>query len=301
MVKHAKVRLFRDAATLLAVAAALTLTGGSAAAFAIARHSASSRNPVSSRTPTATARTSAAPAASASPAPSAAPSSSPSPTGPYRVLGLGDSVPFGSACECTTYVSLVGQHAASQLGRDATISNLAQPGLTTAGLSSQLSGSSVRRAVADADLIIITIGANDFDQDVLTSSDCAPATGLSCYQSTLASQRSQLSSILTQIGTLQTRPGARLVLTGYWNVFLDGEVGREQGSTYVKASNALTLADNALISAVSSAHGDTYVDIYAPFKGGGTRDDTHLLAADGDHPNAAGQALIARTLIDALD
>jgi lysophospholipase L1-like esterase len=109
-----------------------------------------------------------------------------------------------------------------------------------------------------------------------------------------------LSSILAQISALHPDGGATLLVTGYWNVFLDGQVGCSRGTTYVQASNALTLADNALIASVTAAHGDKYVDVYTPFKGDGTRDDTALLAADGDHPNAAGHALIAGTLLQAL-
>ena len=41
-------------------------------------------------------------------------------------------------------------------------------------------------------------------------------------------------------------------------------------------------------------------DLYAAFKGEhAERDPTNLLAADGDHPNAAGHRLIAQALLSA--
>ena len=44
-----------------------------------------------------------------------------------------------------------------------------------------------------------------------------------------------------------------------------------------------------------------YADIYTPFKGDGSRDDTALLVADGDHPNAPGHLLIAAAIATAAN
>ena len=57
---------------------------------------------------------------------------------------------------------------------------------------------------------------------------------------------------------------------------------------------------NARIEAAARSHGAVPVDLYAPFKGAGDVDPTPLLADDGDHPDAAGHALIARVLLAAL-
>lgn len=237
---------------------------------------------------------------SATPSPAPSPPPSPAPAAPYRVVGLGDSVPAGTLCGCTPYVDQVGRQVAEQRGAVSTVHNLARAGLTTAGLVDQLRQSTVDREIADADLVIVTIGANDFDASRLTDPDCAPADQFGCYRDTLAAQRARLATILDRIADLNTNPDNRVLVTGYWNVFLDGRVGRRMGSEYTTASNALTIVDNAQIAAVSAGHGGTYVDIYTPFKGAGDRDDTKLLASDGDHPNAAGHALIAQALLQAL-
>ncbi|MBU4213756.1 MAG: SGNH/GDSL hydrolase family protein [Actinobacteria bacterium] len=219
--------------------------------------------------------------------------------GTYHVVGLGDSVPAGTACGCATYVSLAGRARAAELGRTPDVADLAVPGMTTAGLVDQLADPDVASAVADADLVIVTIGANDFDPDDVSTDACA-APGLDCYRPQLDAQAGELDTVLDTIATLEADHPATVVLTGYWNVFLDGDVGRAQGAAYVAASDALTVADNAVIEAAAGRHGATYVDLYAPFRGTGATDDTALLAADGDHPDAAGHRLIARTIEAAL-
>jgi lysophospholipase L1-like esterase len=265
----------------LSIVAALGLIAGSRAAGAQAQ-------PVATFVPAPSASASASPTPSATPSATATTSS-----GPYRVVGLGDSVPAGTACGCTTYVSLVGAAEAAKSGTTASVSNLAVAGETTSGLLDQLKETGVRRAVAAADLVIVTIGANDFDEDAVTGSDC-DAPSLDCYQSTLATQAKRLTTVLKEIGSLQ-KSGTVLV-TGYWNVFLAGPVGAANGSAYVRNSDALTVADNTQIESIAQAQGDTYVDIYSPFAGTGGS----LLAADGDHPDAAGHRAIAKALEAAL-
>jgi lysophospholipase L1-like esterase len=236
------------------------------------------------------------------PAASSSPSPSPSPTtsGPYRVVGLGDSVPAGTACGCTPYVSLTGRGEAARRGTTAEIADLAQPGLTTDGLLAQLGDASVRRRIAAADLVVITIGANDFDTDDVASASCrGPA--LTCFQPTLKRQQGRLGQAFERVETLLGGRSATVLVTGYWNVFLDGDVAAARGTDYVRNSVALTRAENAQISAAAQRAGATYVDLFTPFKGpSGTKNDTSLLAGDGDHPDAAGHRRIARALEAAL-
>jgi lysophospholipase L1-like esterase len=221
--------------------------------------------------------------------------SSPASGTPFRVVGLGDSVPAGNACGCTSYVTLAGEQAARRAGRPAAVVNLARGGLTTAGLVRQLGEAAASRAVAAADLVIVTIGANDFDEGEIGDAHCA-APALTCFRPTLARQPGQLDDVLDRIAALQAGHGGQVLVTGYWNDVLDGRVGRARGARYVATSDALTRADNAVIAAAAARHQDRYVDLYTPFKGNGTVDDTALLAADGDHPNAAGHRLIASTV-----
>ena len=116
----------------------------------------------------------------------------------------------------------------------------------------------------------------------------------------LVTLRVQLTSALSTMRRLRGGRPTTIVLTGYWNVFLDGAVGRAKGRRYVAASDALTRAVNGVIQDVAKRSGAQYVNLYAAFKSDGDADDTALLAADGDHPSEAGHRLIASTIQRAL-
>jgi lysophospholipase L1-like esterase len=212
------------------------------------------------------------------------------------VVGLGDSVPAGTGCGCTDYVQLVAQDLAARQGAPVPASNLAVPGATSSDLMDQLNDPATLEVLRGADVVIVTIGANDVDPAQLTDPGCTPQ---SCYADDLVALRAHLDTVLSAVHAAAPQRPAVLV-TGYWNVFLDGAAGAAQGSAYVTGSDALTRATNAVVAAAAQAHGDRYVDIYTPFKGDGSRDDTALLAPDGDHPDADGHRVIAAALLDAL-
>ena len=218
---------------------------------------------------------------------------------PLRVVGLGDSVPAGSACGCDTYVTLVARGLAARTRQVPVEHNLAESGMTTRDVLNELKDSGLRKEVADADVVVLTVGANDLDPSLVTDPRCQPNPVTSCYAQSLATQRNRLGAVLAQLHALQAAHGGFTIVTGYWNVFLDGAAGAEQGSTYVRQSNRLTQAVDASIAATAAAKGGRYVDIYTPFKarGGGI---TRLLSADGDHPSAAGHRLIAAAVLAAI-
>lgn len=213
------------------------------------------------------------------------------------VLGLGDSVPAATACSCPSFVVQLGQGLAQTEGRSVAVDNEAVSGLTSAGLLQQVRQ---RGGQPRADRVtVITIGANDFDPSTLSTPGCGAGDGLTCYQSALTSMGSRVDAVLAAL-TAGPAPHGPILLTGYWNVFLDGAVGAARGEAYTRDSDALTRAVNAVLQSVAVRHAVTYVDLYGPFKMTGDADDTTLLAPDGDHPSAAGHALIAAVLRRAL-
>jgi lysophospholipase L1-like esterase len=158
----------------------------------------------------------------------------------------------------------------------------------------------VRAALADADVVVVIMGANDVEATDPSDCDCKD-DGSRCYSRDLATLTQNLDRVAAAVNALATRPGARVLLTGYWNVFLDGSAARARGADYVQVADDVTREVNARISSAAAAHGAVYVDLFTPFRGAdGSKDCTALLAADGDHPDAAGHALIARTLLAAL-
>ena len=215
----------------------------------------------------------------------------------HRLVALGDSVATSTACSCSPFVTL----AAQQLTRDEGISvqadDLAVDGLTSMKLLQQLSMPSVRAQLVRADGVVITIGANDLESMPLTTA-CANLNP-SCFTGALRQLRTTLPQVLAAVRAT-TPPGARVVVTGYWNVFLDGVTGARKGPSYVLNSQSVTREVNRTISAAAAAQHDAYLDTYTLFTGNGDRDDTPLLMPDGDHPDAAGHALIAHALVGEL-
>jgi lysophospholipase L1-like esterase len=213
------------------------------------------------------------------------------------VVGLGDSVTAGSACECTpfieVYTTMLGEHAS----RPVQAVNLGRGGLTTDTLATQLGSSATRARLARASQVVVTIGANDLIVLIgrWQSGDCDS----SCVGHATAAMGHRLRATLATVHR-ETPPTARVLVTTYWNVFEDGDVAdRDYGKGFAAWSDGVTRSANAQICAAARAAAQSCVDLYAPFEGDGSGNPTALLADDGDHPNAAGHRLIARTLLDA--
>lgn len=211
------------------------------------------------------------------------------------VQGFGDSVPAAAACTCESYLSrLATQLQDTAAAPQLSVANYGKDGLTSASLLSQVVTLNPR--ATPSSVTVIMIGANDLDESSLSQPGCSVPDGLVCYQATLADVSNNLDAVLN---VLQSDPGPRgpIIVSGYWNVFLDGKVGAAQGPAYVRDSDALTVELNAVLQRVAAAHAVTYQDLYRPFKDGSVdRDDTDLLADDGDHPSDAGHQFIAALL-----
>lgn len=217
---------------------------------------------------------------------------------PITVVGLGDSVTSGAHCGCAGFIS----DYAQQLSRKRHIPvygiNLGKNGATSGDLLASLqSGKSAVRPLSRANVVVITIGANDFvaDSSAIHNGQC---DNLACTKGTMATMAANVDAIIERVK--QLHPGKSAIkVTGYWNVFEDGAAARSDYTPdFRKDSDDLTRRVNATLSRVAAARHVQYVDLYTPFKGRtGSIDDTHLLASDGDHPDAAGHEIIARALL----
>jgi len=204
------------------------------------------------------------------------------------VEALGDSVPYGTRCRCTAFPVQVASRLAALHGPAVRSFNDSHPGYRVDDVLAQVTRSAgVRARVRVAHVVVVEIGAND----VGYSSSCG--TSAACYTARLPHVRAALTRIVTTIRALA--PGRRIgiVLLGYWNVWLDGKYAAARGAAYVRASVKVTRATNAIIRSVAQSTGSAYSDLWTAFRGTTSRDDTALLASDGDHPNAAGHAVIA--------
>ena len=224
-------------------------------------------------------------------------------TGPGKhvVVALGDSVPAGAACDCTPFPELYGRQLSRRTGASVTVTNEAVNGLDTEGLLTQLQQPQVSEEVSRADVVLLTIGANDFGSrhDEVVEGACTVGSRVACVDQELRDMRSQLSTILKDIASLRAGRPTSVLVTGYWNVFEDKQVAAQAyGPEGLKASIQLTHQVNQEIRAVSAKAGARYVGLFGPFHQPKLGENA-LLAEDGDHPDAAGHVLIAQTLLAA--
>jgi lysophospholipase L1-like esterase len=216
---------------------------------------------------------------------------------PARILAYGDSVSAGSACQCTPFPALLAQRLRHPVGSALSVSNMSVPSQTSLQLADLVEQSTSVAELRRADVVLITIGANDVEG--LFSRPLCPRAGISCYAAALRQLALALDRIASFVDDVAPR-SAYVVFVGYWNVLLDGAVARQRGDVYVSQGRRLTLAVNSEIRAAAHGHRALYLDTLRLFRGDADRDDTALLAADGDHPNARGHRLIAAALAATL-
>jgi lysophospholipase L1-like esterase len=237
-----------------------------------------------------------------------APTSSGVDTTPARsrvhVVGLGDSVTAGSACDCLNFVQLYATGLERRWRRAVDETNLGSGGLTSTGLLARLQSDDETRAeVRSADVVLMTIGANDL-VPALRAWDRGPGTddrtcGGTCDTSDVNRVGQHIEAALAVVHRLRRGRPTLVLVTTYWNVFEDGDVASaDRGASYLAWSDGLTRRLNARITQAALATGATPVDLYAPFKADG-KDPTPLLAGDGDHASAAGHEVIASSLLAA--
>lgn len=217
-----------------------------------------------------------------------------------RLLGLGDSVTAGTDCACTDYVTGLGRLLADRDSRPVTVDNLGAPGATTSDLLVALSTDrALQQAVSRADVVVVTLGANDLTDslDAWRRGDCS----VGCYQPGVDAMSERLTQAVSAIRKLRSGPPAQILLTTYWNVFPDGQVAeRAESDGYLPWSDQITRAANQAIRSSADRTGAACVDLYGPFRSHPGDDPTDLLADDGDHPNPAGTALISQQVLAAV-
>lgn len=223
-------------------------------------------------------------------------------TASWSLVGLGDSITAGEGCpSCVPFVDLYARQITRDTSRPVNVTNLGVGGSTSADLLASLFGElPAASVVRSADVITVTIGANDFlpQLDTALSGRCGGIDDLGCFGSSLSKLRVSLTAILGRIAELRGDRPTVVCVTGYWNVFLDGAVGTHTyGPAFARSSDELTRRVNTVIQQVTETSQARYVDLYHQFKGEtGDNDDTPLLADDGDHPSQAGHLQIAKSL-----
>jgi lysophospholipase L1-like esterase len=194
---------------------------------------------------------------------------------------LGDSIAAGvGGTDSVGYTDLLAKRLA-QGNRDVTFNDLGVSGMTSGGLLGALAYDyTYQAAVADADVITVSIGGNDILQPALglvsTRAGYAGYTDPVAYlaslsypeQLALASElNTMLSPALTQlptnwpttIGAIRgLNPGASIYVNTLYNPFMRGDGLFEMVDPYVQGINSM-------IAAGAPGAGYTVVDVYAKF------------------------------------
>ena len=109
--------------------------------------------------------------------------------------------------------------------------------------------------------------------------------------------RRRLGTVLTRVRQLRGNHPGTVLVTGYWNVFQDGEVARRAyPAPGVRASLRLHPGHQPRHPGRRLV-GGRHVRRPVPALPGGARGITPLLASDGDHPSGHGDDVIASTLL----
>ncbi len=215
--------------------------------------------------------------------------------GPDRirhVVAFGDSVPTGKNCDCVPFPWLVADALQASSDHPVQLDNFGIDGSSAVDLVESLNDDDEQQqAVSQADLILLTTGANDLlpAQEDRLLADSEPHAEKTLVDDT----GGVLRLVLARIRHLN--PNAQVLVTTYWNVFRDGRA--EPDERELAWNDAITRSFNAVLTSAAQDNGAQVVDLYRPFKGDGSADPTRLLAEDGDHPNAAGHHLIADTIV----
>jgi lysophospholipase L1-like esterase len=221
------------------------------------------------------------------PSGAAASSPGPSPAAGWTYLALGDSNVYGpaEACgSCTSYPHLLAERITDELGIPVRLIDGSQWNRLSSGrLLEEITDDSwgeayetprdpslsPRAAIAAADLITITVAANDQpwfqDQD-----PCAGVYDQACIDRVVTPYRENLDGILGQIATIRAGKPTAVLVTTLYNDMIAGP-GYDPTWFYApnfldeSAAGAAALIDalNAAIRRAAEVNGVTVVDMYA--------------------------------------
>jgi lysophospholipase L1-like esterase len=233
-----------------------------------------------------------------------------SPARTWKLVAIGDSLPYGGQdCGCEPFPELYGKAIARRTGVAVNTANLSEHnGLTSAGLRREiLTSPELRRAVAGADIITVTIGHNDTpwnraDDDCDGNNRLPPrdweAYDSACVRRTAREYGRNLDRVLGEIVALRNgRPAALRVTDDYNDVIGDPHLHAATVPAALRSTRGVLDAYSALTCQIARRHHAVCIDTYHKFNGArGVRDAGALLAADHTHPNSQGHVVIARLL-----
>lgn len=239
--------------------------------------------------------------------PASSPAGSPTAASHADVLvlvSLGDSWPAGGHCAgCRTFAGRYADDLKASLGTNVRFVDLAesvvpgtQRGATADSLYEELRTSdALRRQVAAADIIVVSVGLNSLDEgplDAFKAGTCGGPDDADCFSALGPRWRAAYGGILDEIETLRGDLPTAIRLVTAQNVFLDPSLADEFGPAFAADQGAMAvgLLADAMCDA-ASWHRVTCVDVRPILNG------PDLDRPADENADAAHQA-VANALID---
>jgi lysophospholipase L1-like esterase len=246
----------------------------------------------------------------------AAPTSTATPVAPLHLVVLGDSTAQASRCPgCTDYAHLYAQDIQRATGRVVQVDNRGAPrdGFLpmlqgTQALANVYADQSLRRAIADADVVVVGLGFNDtawnrFDDPCEATPDYPiihwDEISEDCQRRVTHENKQTLDVLLTQVNQLRGgKPTLLRVVSSYDNVIDDtGDPGWDTPDGRRVAKRGNTLMTSAQCE-LAGFHGGRCADVLHTFNGPGVDASAQRYLVDGTHLNQAGHRQVARLLAD---
>jgi lysophospholipase L1-like esterase len=204
-----------------------------------------------------------------------------------RIVSIGDSLTegVGDETESGGYVGIL-DHTFEDQNLNITIENFGKKGNRSDQLLKRLEKKEIKTSIKDANIVLITIGANDIMKVVKnnwSNLDMEP------FQEERVKYVERLTSIFNKI--IEINPEAEIYLIGFYNPFerYFGEI--EQLGMIMESWNEAGMAVTEEFENVN----------YIPINDIFSSSDENLLAEDHFHPNTKGYKLMARRVLDFLE
>jgi lysophospholipase L1-like esterase len=251
-------------------------------------------------------------ALASTPVPLATETSGPPPT-PWSLVAVGDSIAVNSSMVCPGCRGFVDRYADAIIeatGHPVEVRNRSQPMLRVDALLDELKTDASRRnALANADIIIVSIAFNDIPW--LRSDDpCDGPNGnqpdWSKYNATCAAAaaeifRPKFESVFAQIVALREGKPTMFPTINRYNDWIGwtGANGETNPPEATDATRVVLDAWSAMVCEAAQANGFACADIYNAFNGpAGITPSGDLLGKDYTHPSDKGNEVIASVLTD---
>jgi lysophospholipase L1-like esterase len=204
-----------------------------------------------------------------------------------KIVSIGDSLTqgVGDETESGGYVGIL-NHTFEDQNMNISIENFGKRGNRTDQLLKRLENEEIVSAIKDADIVLITIGANDIMKVVRSN---YTNLNIEPFQEEKVSYVERLTAIFHKIS--EVNPDTQIYLIGFYNPF-------ERFFGDIEQLDMIMNDWNQAGELVTEEFENVY---YIPTEDLFSNSTTNLLADDNFHPNTSGYKLMAKRVLEYLN